>query len=244
MNNLNEIYVAKKDKEYVLSKIECLCKKYNNRHAPDYKQQRTLFRNYCHDTIDVFNDCFETSMLGMIRCINKVERYQKLDGIEIDMATLDIVDMLMKLRAIVYSMVAIKDLPSCKGLIGLSPEDIISKAKNLVKSDIIKAGVGVILLGSKIHDVVKIEDVRSYYKDCLTQLNNEIETKREPISPIERFLLDKFNAEIGYCNLALFKAGISITEEVKGLIEIGKKHIEKYEHNYQISNDNVILSQI
>ena len=45
--------------------------------------------------------------------------------------------------------------------------------------------------------------------------------------------MDKFNAEIGYCNIALFKAGIGAAEELKGLVEIGKKHIEKYEKEYR-----------
>lgn len=32
------------------------------------------------------------------------------------------------------------------------------------------------------------------------------------------------------CNLALFKAGIGVVDEIKGLVEIGKKHIEKFEN--------------
>ena len=76
--------------------------------------------------------------------------------------------------------------------------------------------------------------LRSYgglhYNDRLNQLNSEILTKGENASPIEQYLLDKFNAEIGYCNLALFKAGIGIADEIRGLVEIGKKHIEKFEN--------------
>lgn len=89
----------------------------------------------------------------------------------------------------------------------LLPEDIISKSKDLVKNDV----------------------VRGYYRDRLSQLTEEILIKGGSTSPIERFLIDKFNAEIGYCNMALFKAGIGITQELKGLVETGRKHIEKYE---------------
>ena len=89
------------------------------------------------------------------------------------------------------------------------------------------------LLGSKVNGVVTIGDVKGYYSDRLTQLNSEIRTKGKLISPIEQFLLDKFNAEIGYCNIALLKAGIGAVEELKGLVEIGKKHIEKYENDYR-----------
>lgn len=244
MNSLNEIYVAVKDTDYILTKIDILSQKYNNRYGADYLQQRALFRSYCHDTIEVFDDCFETSMLGMIRCKKRVETYRTKDYLEIDKAKLDIVDLLWNLKVIVKSMIPIKDLPSCKKLTVLSAEDIVAKAKDLVKNDIVKADVGIILLGSKVHAVVKIEDVKSYYNDRLNQLNSEILVKSESISPIEQFLLDKFNAEIGYCDLALFKAEIGIANELKDLAEISQKHIEKYEKNHFTGKGNLVFNPI
>lgn len=94
MNSLNEIYVAVKDTDYILAKIDNLCHKYNSRSGVNSDQQKALFRSYCHDTIEVFDDCFETSMLGMIRCKKRIETYRTKDYLEIDNATLDIVDML------------------------------------------------------------------------------------------------------------------------------------------------------
>ena len=41
--------------------------------------------------------------------------------------------------------------------------------------------------------------------------------------------MDWFNAEIGYCDLAMCKAGISIGENVEELIDIAQKNIERYE---------------
>ena len=227
---MNELFVGVKGIDYIEAQIDALCDKYNNRCGSDFIQQRTLFRNYCHDTIIVFDDCFVTSMLGIMRCKAKVEAYQTKDYIDFGRATLDIVNMLWDLKMIVRTMVPIKDLPSCKRLTELSPDDIASKANDLVKSDIVKAGVGALLLGSKISDIVNIEDVKSYYSDRLSQLQSEIKIKGGTMSPIEQFLLDKFNAEIGYCNIALFKAGIGICEELQKLVDIGKGHINKYEN--------------
>ena len=85
------------------------------------------------------------------------------------------------------------------------------------------------LLGLKINDVVHIEDIRKYYGDQLAQLNSEIQEKNGSISPIEHFLLDKFSAEIAYCNRALLKAGLGVTEELLALVEEGKRSIEKFE---------------
>lgn len=229
MKKLDEIYVAVKEIDYIETQINALCEKYNHYRGVTIGQKKAWLRSYCHDTIFLFDDCFETSMLGMRRCKAKVAAYQNKDDIRIDNATFDIFNMLCELKLIVRTMVPIKDLPSCEKLAELSTEDIVSKAKNLVKSDIVKAGHGALLLGFKMDDVVKIEDVRNYYTDRLTQLNSEILTKGENPSPIEQYLLDKFNAEIGYCNLALFKAGIGIADEIRGLVEIGKKHIDKFE---------------
>ena len=226
---MNEIFVGIKDKAAIAAEIDALCKKYNNRQVPDYSQRRALFRSYCHETIMVFESCFATSLLGMKRCINKVKAYQEKDIIDIDNSALDIVNMLLELKTIVKSMVPIKDLPSCKRLTELSPEDIISKAKDLVKSDIIKAGASAVLLGVKIGDLVKIEDIRRYYDGRLSQITEEIKVKGGDISSIERFLIDKFNAEIGYCDVASIKTGIGITEELIKLAEIGRKHIERFE---------------
>ena len=233
MAKLNEIFVGVKEVGYIETQISKLCEKYNSRNGVDYVQQRALFRNYCHDTINVFEDCFETSMLGMQRCVNKVKAYQTKDDLDIRIATLDIVDMLCELKDIARTMVPIKDLPSCKKLTELSGVDIVAKAKDLVKNDYVKAAVGAFLLGSKVNDVVKIEDVKGYYSERLAQLNSEIQTKGKGVSPMEQFLLDKFNAEIGYCNIALFKAGFGAAEELRGLVEIGKKHIEKFENEYR-----------
>ena len=235
MGKMNEIFVAIKETDYIEAQIGGLCEKYNNRCGADYVQQRALFRSYCYETIKLFEDCFETSMLGIQRCVSKVKGYQTIDNLDIRRATFDIVDMLCELKDIVRTMVPIKDLPSCKKLTELSADDIASKAKDLVKNDIVKAVVGVYLLGSKVNDVVKIEDVKGYDSERLAQLNSEIQTKGKGISPMEQFLLDKFNAEIGYCNIALFKAGIGAVEELKGLAEIGKKHIEKFEKEYRSS---------
>lgn len=226
MNNLNEIYVGVKEKEYTLTKIDNLCQKYRGR----YGDVRILFRNYCHDTIAVFEDCFDTSLLGITRCINKVKRYQSLDNCDYNKTILDIVDMLIKLKGIVNTMVPIKDLPSCKELTKLSAEDITSKGKDLVKNDIIKTGIAVLSLGSKVGKIIHIEDVKRYYKDCLNELQSELQIKGGTISHREQLLLYKFKAEIGYCNLAMIKAKIGVIDEVKGLAEIAKKDIEQYEN--------------
>lgn len=242
MNNLKEIYVAKKDKDYVLAKIDILCRKYHNRIGVNDEQRKALFRGYCHDTVEVFDECFETTMLGMKHCINKIEDFRKPDNLDLKAASLVILKMLVDLTEVVKEMIPIKDLPSCKKLTELSLEDAISKANDLVKNDIVKTGVSTLLLYKKTYDAITIQDVRSYYQNCLEELQNEIQIKANQISPIEEFLFDKFKAELGYCHLAILKTGIGVTKEISDLVEIAKKDIEKYEQKQLVNCDNLVVT--
>lgn len=226
--NYNEIYIGKKDKEYIKSRITSIGKNLHQQ-GVGYKQQRALFRDYCLKVLDLFEECFETSLLGMSRCVRKVMAFQSDDNVDIKRATLEIADILMWLLGVVERMIPWQELPSCKKLSELSGEDIVAKAKNLVESVIVKAGIGAVLFGLKMGEVIRIEDVRRYYEVQLKALRGEIEEKGTSPSLAEQFLIDKFNAEIGYCYRAIWKAGIGAVEEIKDLVEIGQRNIDKYE---------------
>lgn len=224
----NGIYVVIKESTYVLDKIQTLSEKYNGNKSfyGKYEEARQTVRCYCHDTANLINDCFETSLLGMKRCLDRIKGYETRDHVQIQTATLDIYRILCDLREIVRNAIAIKDLPSCKKLTELSPEDVLSKATDLIKNDIVKDCARFLLLGNDIFHVIQIEDVKNYYQNCLEELQRELIEKAAPPSPIEQFLIDKYNAELGYCNMALFKTGVNIAKET---LDLAKSSIERYE---------------
>lgn len=41
--------------------------------------------------------------------------------------------------------------------------------------------------------------------------------------------MDKFNAEIGYCDIASIKTGVGAAKELVGLLDIARKNIDKFE---------------
>ena len=51
MKKLEEIYVAVKETDYIETKINALCEKYNHYRGVSIGQQKDWLRNYCHDTI-------------------------------------------------------------------------------------------------------------------------------------------------------------------------------------------------
>lgn len=226
------------DKKNAVAQIEHLCKKYNSKNAANNVQSVALFKAYCRETINILETCFATEMQGAARCKRFVEAFLLTDDINsTQIATMYIFDMLMQLRNIAQNATLIKDLPSCKKLTEMSTDDAIAAATDLIKSDIVKGIAKSLLLGTKFKDVIEISDVRKYYNDQIEELQKELREEQREISPIEQFLMDKFNAEIGYCDIASIKTGIGAAKEVVGLLDIARMNIKKFEQQL----DNMTL---
>lgn len=237
---MNEIFILKKDKEIVLSKIDEIFRKYQTTNATNSVQRRTTLRKCCHEIDCMLDECFEPSLLGFTRCKQKISRCNCADDPQrVDMSFYILGQMLSELRARTCCAIPLKDYPSCRKLVGLSPEDVISKTKDLVKNDIVKASVCCLLLGLGVGKAINIADIKKLYKGFLDELQKEILEKNDGISPVEQELMDWFNAEIGYCDLAMFKAGISIGENVADLIDIAQKNIDKYENRSLKGNNSI-----
>lgn len=229
---MNEIFILKKDKEFVLSKIDEIFRKYQTTNATNSVQRRTTLRKCCHEIDCMLDECFEPSLLGFTRCKQKISRCNCVDDpLRVDMSFYILGQMLSELRARTCCAIPLKDYPSCRKLVGLSPKDVISKTKDLVKNEIVKAGVCFLLLGSDVGDVITIADIKKLYRGLLDELQKELREKNDGINPVEQNLMCWFNAEIGYCDLAMFKAGMSIGENAAELNAIASKNIEKYENS-------------
>lgn len=238
--NLRGIFVVK-DKENAVAQIESLCKQYSSKNAANNQQTIAIFKAYCRETIDMPERCFFAEMQGVSCCKQFVETFAHTDNIGIIKAgTIQIFDMLMRLRNIAQNAIRIKDLPSCKKLTELSTEDAVAAATDLVKSDIVKGVAKSWLLGTKIKDAIEISDIRKYYNDQIEELQKESREEQREISPIEQFLMDKFNAEIGYCDIASIKAGVGIAKETSDLLDIAHKNINKFER--QLGNTTLQIN--
>lgn len=227
-----------KDKENAVVQIDNICNKYSLKNAANNVQSIAIFKAYCRETIDMLETCFATEMQGAARCKRFVEKFLHTDNINItQIGTIQIFDMLMRLRNIAQNAIRIKDMPSCKKLTELSTEDAIAAATDLIKSDIVKGIAKSLILGTKIKDAIEISDIRKYYNDQIEELQKELREEQREMTPIEQFLMDKFNAEIGYCDIASIKTGVGAAKEIVGLLDIARKNINKFEQQL----DNMTL---
>lgn len=235
------IFIIKSGADNLIKKIDELFSKYNNRSAVNDKQNLALYRSYCQDVISMFNASFEAGMWGVERCKKFIEKYRWTDDVNLINATLYMINgMLLDLKYMAQDSIPIKDFPSCKKLTELSCEDAISLSKDLVKNGIIKSGIGIILLGKAVADGIEIVHVRQFYENMLNELQREINEEQHILIPIEQFLIEKCNAEIGYCDIAMIKTGLKAGKEIKGLMDTAHKNIEKFEKETNIYNTKEI----
>ena len=237
---VNGIFITKLDKECCKLRFDTLSKKYGSKtsfYSGVSRQKITNFKVYCNDIINVLQDVFYSEMHGTAKCIRRLKGMVSNDDINrLDSNLIEILDLIIELNKVIDDAVPIKDLPSCKALTELSMDDAISVAKDLSNSELSKGFIGVVLLGKKIGDAIKISDVREYYTSNKEQLLLEIAEEKRFKSEIEIFLLEKYDAEIGYCDLAYIKTGVTAVGEILELKKLAEKNIAQFEFKKDHNN--------
>ena len=140
----------------------------------------------------------------------------------------------MELYRTVPDAISINDFPSCKDLLQLSEEDLVSVANDLVGNKVVKSKVSFVLLGKGMDNLIKIGDVMAFYDNIVNEMQADINEKGHSEISLESFLLMKAKAEYAYCFLAMLKVGHGIEKEAKSIQEV-RKDIEQYESFCQVS---------
>ena len=122
---------------------------------------------------------------------------------------------------------------------------MLSLEKDLVKTaikelceenPIVKQLINIGAIAKGIYDANTIIQVLLFYKNFVVELEREKNEEHWHLCETEQWLLDKSNAECGYCYLALLKVGCTISKEIHDFIDEAKAHVsihhfeEKY-HN-------------
>lgn len=222
------VFLIKAETEEVRQRISRIGEKYSRLYGISFRQDVAMLRTTCHDIISMMEDCFEMNMAAAARyrtMLDNIARKDNPTGVEV----YAVYGILVDFKTMIDLSIPIKDLPSCKKLTELSEKDAIAAAKDLIKNDIVKAGIGLFLLGVKVGEMLQVSHVKNFYNEQLDILQSDIREVGRQANEIENCLIERFNAEIGYCNLAMLKIGIDSAKEVVGLLDKSKQDIQKYE---------------
>ena len=239
------IFVTKISKAEAYKCFDDITKKYGNRAtmiSGNNKQQAATMKQWCHDLNEVIDNIFFSEMYGASRCKKRIDKlaFKLVDGIQLQTTVSEILGIIIDLRVIIDRCVPISELPSCKSLTEIGIEDAISASKDLINSNVVKIAIGALMTLVDAGKIIGIVDIRSYYKELIDELKFELsEEQREP-SEIEQFLMDKYESEVAYCNLAGLKVGLSGFKEIADLKNNAQKAINKFEN--QINHEPLAIN--
>lgn len=227
------IFVTRISKSEAKTCFEGISNKYGNRTdlmVGSPTQKSAMMKAYCYDLAEMIDTVFFGEMYGASRCKRRIKelRTKPTDDMSIQSSISEIFGIIIDLTNIINKCIPINELPSCKNLTEMEPEDAISASKDLVNSNVIKILVGSLLTFVDAGKMIGIIEVRNYYNDLRKELDFELKQEQREATEIEQFLIDKYEAEIGYCNLAGLKVGLSGFNEVLELKENAQKAIDKF----------------
>lgn len=229
MNTFKGMFLLKKEKNETVCAIKELCDSYSGRQANNTKEEKSLYHDYFHDVNGCLKECFYETFGSIQRCLVFVNGAQYTDDICYQRVALyRVFGFLMELYRAVQDAISINDFPSCKDLLQLSEEDLVSAANDLVGNNVVKSKVSFVLLGKGMDNLIKIGDVMAFYDNMSNEMQADINEKGLSDISLESFLLKKAKAEYAYCFLALLKVGHGIGKEAKSIQE-ARKDIEQYE---------------
>ena len=104
---------------------------------------------------------------------------------------------------------------------------------------VVKQLVNIGAIAKGIYDADTIIQVLFFYKDFVVELEREKNDEYWHFCEMEQWLLDKANAECGYCYLALLKVGCTLSKDIYDFIDEAKAHasIQHFEETFHNQND-------
>lgn len=223
-----------------------IARKYGNRTAligGNSMQKSAMMKSYCNDLTEMIDKVFSGEMYGASRCKRRIKELSKkpIDDMHLQSSISEILGIIIDLNNIIKDSTPINELPSCKPLTEMEVENAISASKDLVENCVVKVVICTLLTFVNAGKIVGVIEVRNYYKNLKKELEFELKEERREATEIEQFLMDKYEAEIGYCNLAGLKVGLSGFNEIVDLADNAKKAIDKF--NSRVENTPVSIKQ-
>lgn len=137
-------------------------------------------------------------------------------------------------------VIPLSEFPSCKHMLSLEKDLVKTAIKELCEENpIVKQLINIGAIAKGIYDANTIIQVLWFYKDFVVELEREKNEEHWHLCETEQWLLDKSNAECGYCYLALLKVGCTLSKDIHDFIDEAKAHqsIHHFEETYHKQNE-------
>lgn len=198
-------------------------------------------RAFCEKVYKILS----TRMVQGVYAVEKIKKKIK-EGMTSDNATLLMatssyaLGIFCDIKERFAHVIPLSDFPSCKHMLSLEKDLIKTAIKELCEGNpVVKQLVNIGAIAKGIYDADTIIQVLLFYKNFVLELEREQNDEHWTLCEMEQWLLDKSNAECGYCYLALLKVGCTLSKDIHDFIDEAKAHqsIHHFENTWHNQTD-------
>ena len=198
-------------------------------------------RAFCDKVYKILSTRMVQGLYAVEKTKKKIKEGMTSDNATLLMATSSYaLGILCDIKDRFAHVIPLSEFPSCKHMLSLEKELIKTAIKELCEGNpVVKQLVNIGAIARGIYDANTIIQVLWFYKDFVVELEREKNEEHWHLCETEQWLLDKSNAECGYCYLALLKVGYTLSTDIHEFIDEAKAHqsIHNFEETYHNQND-------
>ena len=197
-------------------------------------------RTFCNKVYKIVSTRLTQGLYIVEKTKKKLKEGMASDNVNILMGTCSYAySILCDLKDRFAHVIPLSQFPSCKHMLSLEKDLIKTAIKELCEGNpVVKQLVNIGAIAKGIYDADTIIQVMLFYKDFALELEREQNDEHWTLCEMEQWLLDKANAECGYCYLALLKVGCTLSKDIHDFIDEAKAHasIHHFEETYHNQN--------
>ena len=198
-------------------------------------------RVFCEKVYKILSTRMVQGLYSVEKTKKKIKESMTSDNATLLMATSSYaLGILCDIKDRFAHVIPLSDFPTCKHMLSLEKDLIKTAIKELCEdSPIVKQLINIGAIAKGIYDANTIIQVLLFYKNFVLELEREQNEEHWHLCETEQWLLDKSNAECGYCYLALLKVGCTLSKDINDFIDEAKAHasIHHFEDTYHNPTD-------
>ena len=198
-------------------------------------------RVFCEKVYKILSTRMVQGLYSVEKTKKKIKEGMTSDNATLLMATSSYaLGILCDIKDRFAHVIPLSDFPTCKHMLSLEKDLIKTAIKELCEDNpIVKQLINIGAIAKGIYDANTIIQVLLFYKNFVLELEREQNEEHWHLCETEQWLLDKSNAECGYCYLALLKVGCTLSKDINDFIDEAKAHasIHHFEDTYHNPTD-------
>lgn len=192
----------------------------NKHHAANAQEEIKLTKAYCRKIINLLDDCFVDGVWAVVKTKRRLKTHmESVNDTLVGVIQYDAASVLAEIQSMLPNAVSFANLPSCRPLLALTKELVVSKLKQLSDNKIFQTLVDAVEISADTVESVQLGKLLKYYNHYVEELESAMEEKPGALTAPEQWLLAKSRAERAYSYQLMLKHGVTISKDIAEIMK-------------------------